>query len=272
MTHDDFKNKWENLIFAPLDLPVPPIELNKLIDWCDSNPNFERQHAEKLLGKKYSDEEWEVRNWGGGYTFWQSYFVKHVMTGWDQDFLTHFPEIQKWLDTLPIKEGKRFTFGFLRQYDTETLKEKKQFPNSTMHVDENASFGLRWFLNNNQNNLYFHPFSVDNKTAMDNYIDWPVTENGSVKITSQGLPYPNPKYFSSKTLRVNTRKNTAFLLGQVKAAHSIQHEITNDKFTFIVQPIGNIEHRWDWQKVDEILVKSIAKYPEEVIWHEDFYN
>lgn len=272
MNHEEFKNKWKNLIFAPLNLPCPPIDVDKLTEWTNNNADHERKFYENIEGKPFTDEYWEERTWGARGALWESYFVHDPWQGDYGDFFDHFPDVKDWFKTLPLVEGKRLTFGFLKQRDTTVLQEKNQYLSSTIHTDEVGSFGLRWFLNNQQNNLFFYPAKVEIDGVITKQLQR-FNEAGTVLYTDDNVPLPNEDLLYPNYVKVNTRKDTAFILGQLKAAHWIKHESSLiDKYTFIVNPIGILEHRWDWTKVDAILTESIKTHPDEVIYHNDFYN
>ena len=273
MNHTEFVNKWKNLIFSPLNIPCPPIDTDILTEWTNNNADHERKFYECIEGKPFTDDSWEEITWGDRTALWESYFVHDPWQGDYGDFFDHFPDVKEWFKTLPLVEGKRLTFGFLKQRNKAILQEKNQYLSSSVHIDEVGSFGLRWFLNNQQNNLFFYPAKTEISSnelgaslqLMDKY--------GSMKFTKDNAPLPNENLLYPDYVQINTRKDTAFILGQVKAGHWIRHESSPvDKYTCIVKPIGTMEHRWDWAKMDAILTESIKTYPDEVIYHNDFYN
>lgn len=282
MDHFQFTEKYKNLIFTPLDIPPPPVDKDKFKQWHEQRPLYEVEFTNRFSPPDYIytwEQHLEILK-SCKFTLFDSFHVQvqnNTIQWKDPEFFDQFPEVEEWFKCLPLPEpNKRFVFGWLSQTPSDLLNQLNKPLFSPIHIDELNSFGLRWFLNNTQNNLYFYGTKPD--ITMADFYD---QERGDIQTYTQthcpsgavnqwGLPVPNENFLSTP-IRINTRADTGFMMGQIKAAHVIKHELDNrDKATFIVQPIGLKEHRWNWSKLDKIVQQSIKKYPEETIWYEDF--
>lgn len=268
-----FKKKYNDLIFAPLDFPVPPLDIDKLLQWSKNRPDFEYEE----LAARYPDatkEKFDKMMQESAFPLVTSYRVCRSQSGWNEEFIADFPQILDWVETLPLVKGKRFTFGWLYQNDVDYLKNLNKPLCSPIHVDEIGGFGLRYYLGNKKNNLFFYGtkntiHDVPNITN-DNFSTDVITHlhiDNKLQFSKEGYPIPNENFYN-KPVKINTTENTSFILGQEKAAHFIMHEHT-PKFTFIVQPIGKIEHRYDWNAIDKNIQTVFQAKPEEFIWYED---
>jgi hypothetical protein len=226
-----------------------------------SRPSYTIEEHEKILNNT-------------PFPFFNSFRVCTPHNGWDEEFVDSFPDILDWSRSLPLVEGKKFTFGWLYQYPRDYLTNSKKPLCSPIHVDEIGGFGLRYYLENNDNNLFFYGTKTSIKDVKD--IDNPDVPTHKkthkfvkeeMQFTEQDYPVPCD-YFFNKAVRINTRKNTSFLLGQEKAAHFIMHE-QQPKFTFIVQPVGKLEHRYDLAQIDKNIQATLLERADEFIWYDN---
>ena len=278
MDYQEFHAKWQNLIFTPMDIPIPPCDPQQLQKFMDMYPGH--SHDEKMqrkrLGKvmhKRNNRESEM------YNFFRSFHVIDTMPDTPlicEDFAEMFPDVPKWLESLPLAPGKRLLFGWISQLAQSVVPNLDTSITSTIHVDEAGSFGLRWFINNTDNNLYFYGTKPD--ITLPSIIASKSHEKPSHfiyhdKINTQynkhDIPRPS-EHFYSDPIKISTKPHTGFMLGQQKAAHVIKSESHPHKCTFIVQPIGKLEDRWLWPELNQIIEQSVKNHPSETIWHEDF--
>lgn len=274
MNFQEFKQKYENLVFAPLELEPPPLDSDKLLAWTKENSDFELREFQEI-DPTYTEEKHIDMIKKCEFPLFTSFRVCTSKKGWNKDFVDNFPDIIDWSKSLPLPEGKKFLFAWLYQHDAELLKKLKRPLCSSIHTDELSGFGLRFFLENNKNNLYFYGTKktiADITDSATENIAYKVYHkngdgNGVLEFDENGFPVPN-EHFYNKPVKVKTRKNTAFLLGQVKAAHFIMHE-HSPKFTFSVQPEGKLEHRYDYARIDKEIQAALQTRSEEFIWHED---
>lgn len=277
MEHAEFIQKWQNLIFTPLDLPQPPCDKLLLREFMQMFPghnheDYVKHHVYGKVPVRNHDPDVE-------YEFFRSFrVVNNILPWYCEVFADMFPDIPLWLSTLPMVPGKRFSFGWISQLEESDDSSINTMEYSNIHVDEPGSVGLRWFLNNTDNNLFF--YATNHDITIPEIISQNPGVQQSKKLYHDNLDRVNPwhgipqanHYFLSDPISINTSADTAFMLGQTKAAHVIKKESHDDKCTFIVEPAGNLEHRWDWQKLNTLIETSIENHPTETIWHEDFCN
>lgn len=278
MNYQEFHDKWKNLIFTPMDIPIPPCDTKKLQEFIDLYPG--QSHDEKMQLKRHGKVLYK-RNHDDleMYNFFRSFHVIDTMPATPiicEVFAEMFPDVPEWLESLPLAPGKRFLFGWVSQLPPSLDSDSKV--TSTIHVDEAGSFGLRWFINNFDNNLYFYGTKPDitipdiiasdpnEKTSYGAYHDTLNTQ-----YNNHDIPRAN-KYFYSEPIKISTQPHTGFMLGQHKAAHVIKPESHPHKCTFIVQPVGKLEDRWLWSDLNQIVEQSVKNHSTETIWHEDFCN
>ena len=278
MSHQEFMHQWRDLIFTPIDIPGPPCDPELIAEFMHDWPGttyhkhvLDSIHTPERTGQTYdSNTEWD---------FFQSFVVKNSSTElpWhDTRFQKMFPDVPDWIQTLPMTPDKNYAFGWIAQLPTAEIIQTNPGNTSMIHTDETGSVGLRWFKQNTDNNLYFYETKPEytiqeiydlslpeTKYCMDLYH----SPDRSVD-PDTGLPRPN-KYFKPQSVRINTRPDTGFMLQQANACHVIKKESQQAKYTFIVEPIGNFEHRWDWYRLNEIVTQSILRHPDEVIWRSD---
>jgi len=272
MNFQEFKKKYENLVFAPLEFDPPPLDPDKLLAWTKENADFEIKEFQEI-DSSWTEEKHKSAIQESKFPFFSSFRVCTSRNGWNDDFVSNFPEILDWSKNLPLPKGKKFLFAWLYQHDVKVLEKFKKPLCSAIHTDELSGFGLRYFLENNKNNLYFYGTKKTTadiaESATENIAHkvYHKTKDGILQFDKNGFPLPSEDFFN-KPVKVNTRKNTAFLLGQVKAAHFIMHE-RSPKFTFSVQPVGKLEHRYDYTRIDKEIQSALLTRPEEFIWYED---
>ena len=277
MTHKEFHDAWQNLIFTPLDISNPPCESQKLAEFMSMFPGH--SHEDQVY--KFLTGEAPVRSHYDKveFNFFRSFHVINTIfpKPWRCDlFAEMFPEVSDWIETLPLAPEKRFNFGWINQLSAPDVPDIDISQTCNIHVDEPGSFGLRWFKNNLDNNLYFYGTRPDvtipslvesctgNKTSWNLYHDQKNTYHAD-----HGIPRANHNFYNEPR-KISTASDTGFMLGQHRAAHVIRNESHCNKCTFILETVGKLEDRWLWSELNELVEKSIDNYPGETIWHEDF--
>jgi hypothetical protein len=283
MNHGDFNKKYRDIVFIPTVLEPPPFDLEKLHKWIKDNPNLEYEYYctkfnLDITSKEFYDMKWDHGNYSA---FFKSYYVCDYKLGWwNESFNQTFPEVLEWAKTdIPVKDGKRYQLGIVTQRSLEELKEHGRAFSSSIHTDE-EDIGLRWFFNNKNNNLFFYKTKVPvddlkkqatdearNSVTMFNKI---TADTELVMNEELGVPYANDNCYSVP-IKINTVPTTGWYLNQYQSAHVIAHEIDNpEKITIILDAIGNKEHKWDWERLDDMMVESLEKYKDQAIFLDDF--
>ena len=284
MNHTEFLNKFKDIVFIPTILDPPPFDLEKLYNWIADNPYVEYDYYCTKFQQDMPLEEFYEMKWSkGNYTtFFKSYYVcDYKMGWWNESFNKTFPEIIEWAKTgIPVTDGKRYQFGIVTQRSISDLKNHNRAFSSSIHTDE-EDVGLRWFFNNKNNNLYFF------KTKKPVY-DMVTSETGEVtggianfnQINSDldlimneklGIPHANDNCYRTPIKINTTNETTGWYFNQHHTAHAIAHEMDNpDKLTIIIDAIGNKEHKWDWQRLDNIMTESLKKFRDQAIFLNDF--
>jgi len=285
MNHKEFLEKYKDIVFIPTVLEPPPFDLKKLYKWIEDNPNIEHEYyCTKFNLDMPSDEFYDMKWVQGNYSvFFKSYYVCDYELGWwNRSFNETFPEVLEWAKTgIPIKEGKRYQFGIVTQRSLEDLKEHGRVFSSSIHTDE-EDIGIRWFFNNKNNNLFFYKTKVPVDDLKAQATD--ETRNSVVmfnKLTPEvelvmneelKIPYASDNCYSIP-IKIDTAETTGWYLNQYRAAHVIAHEMDNpEKITIILDAIGNKEHKWDWERLDNIMTESLEKYKDEAIFLDDFID
>ena len=281
MNRSEFLDKYKDIVLLPLVLDVPPFDLQKLYTWLDNNLDFEYLYHCAKNGNDISKDDYYKAKYASNHNaFFRNYFVRDYKLGWwNQNFNETFPEIIEWFDKeLPIPigaKGKRFTFYILKQHSIAELESHNKPLCSRIHTDEN-DLGLRWFINNKNNNVYFYK---TRKPVLELRQEWDgqgdlynkLTDDNDLIIDhSRGIPMSNENCIGTP-IRINLNENTSWLMNQRQSAHAVSHELDNsDKITLIVQSYGVEEYRWDWTKLDEILSDSLIKNRQQGIFYDDF--
>lgn len=277
MNHQEFHDKWKNLIFTPLDLPGPPCDSDLLAEFMSEYPGYSHEDNMHLtMHGYYPQRDHDPHT---EYDFYRSFHVINtkIQKPWKCEvFAEMFPDVPQWLASLPMAPQKRFAFGWINQLSQCDVPDVNLSTTSNIHVDEPGSFGLRWFSNNLDNNLYFYgtkpdtniPDIISQKPGVNTSLEM-YHDTNNTTLTDHGIPRANHNFYTEPK-KINVHANTGFMLGQHKAAHVIKTESHAHKCTFIVEPIGRLEDRWMWSELDLIVSQSVKNHPTKTIWHEDF--
>lgn len=286
MNHEEFLEKYKDIVFIPTVLDPPPFDHGNLIKWIKDNPQVEHEYYCKKFNVDISLDEFLEMKWGDTNftTFFKSYYVCDYQMGWwHEGFNTAFPEVLEWAKTIPTKPGKRIQFGVVTQRSLATLHEHKRQLCSSIHTDE-SDVGLRWFINNKNNNLFFYKTKKPVKEIIDGInlgedsdrfqgarlFNLMTDDNKFVLNETLGIPRPNEFCFPDP-IQINVDENTGWFLNQHQSAHAIAHEINNpDKVTIILDAIGAPQHKWDWDRLDKIMQDSLETHRDKAIFLQDF--
>jgi len=283
MNYHEFINKYRDLVFIPTVLPPPPFDLKKLHTWIGNNPDLEYHYYCAKFQSDISVEKFYEMKWSAGNytTFFKSFYVcDYHMGWWNESFNKAFPEILEWAKIgIPVKDGKRYQFGIVTQRSLKDLEDHNRAFSSSIHTDE-QDVGLRWFFKNKNNNLYFFKTKKPVHDIFTNEAG--ETTSGIAafnKVTADmqivmneklGIPHANKNCYS-KPIKIDTVETTGWYLNQYHTAHAIAHEMDNpEKITIILDAIGNVEHKWDWERLDVMMTESLEKYSDSAIFLNDF--
>jgi hypothetical protein len=269
MDFDSFVEKHKNLIYAPLDIEVPHIDVEKLIAWGIENkekviyePYVYSRKKFTPGGHIYSKEEWLGRN---DSKFWQTYYVR-ANGQWLADFDVQFPKLKKFFKTLPLTALG--TCGYL--YQNPNLADVDTSP---VHTDEAEGLGMRLTIGQDISGLYFHKIKkgVDPKEAKGNYMVSsgsydPLNEYNHYKIVDRNFVI-NETYLESEKIFATPPKKFAqlFVMTNDIAPHAaIKKDCPRVTFAFFGK--SNYKERFNWQELDQMLIKSKEKYQDNFIY------
>lgn len=269
MLYEEFASKYHNLIYAPLDIKLPNLDLNKLID-------YSLKHRKELIYDPYcyamtrykpKVTKVDVDSYlaSSQQSFWETYYP--LLEGkWLANFDTEFPELIKLFNDLPMPNFG--TLGYLYQnnnFDCES---------GPIHFDQKKGLGIRITFSSDTHGLFFHkpihPLDsdqpenlmikrkVDEINILDDYGD-ALIKNGSYVINEEIL-HPKRIYAT----QTNTTAQ-AFILTNELAPHAVLKR-KNPSITFAVFGKKDHKERFYWDQLDKILTTTQEKFPNSFIW------
>lgn len=271
MNFDVFREKYKNLIYAPLDIEVPYVDVKKLIQWGID-------HKEEVIYDPYvssikrykpdleifSKEQWLTRN---DDRFWQSYYVRSN-SEWLAGFDKEFPQLYKFLKSLPMVALG--SVGFIVQN-----AERSDVDTSPIHTDEGEGLGMRLTIGEDVSGLYFHKFKkgITKKEASgryqqlaENYVYNRLHDYGHYKIVDRNFVINTDVIESERIYAVPPKQHAQlYLLTNDVAPHAVELKKC-PRVTFAIFGKSNYHERFYWQDLDHILERSKEKYNKNFIY------
>ena len=274
MTFDEFKDKYRNLIAAPLAYDPPEVDLTKLLAWAAANMDNEYNLA-VYHGFTGTREEFDASR-DSTISLWDSFFLLSGKPGspstWYNDFDKLFPEIAEFVSRMPILGEPMF--GFILQKPQEINQELNPYHICRIHTDERDSFGLRLYLNSTKNRMMFYGCQegLDIETIV---AQGDGTRDGFHKrdaegqlVFRDGVPLASDKFFAEPVATKFKTADTVFIFNNFKAAHYVHHEQDN-KVTFLIMGRRGVQMRYDWKKIDESLQQAMLTRGDEFLYYDD---
>lgn len=247
--------RFKDLLYVPLDMPVPEIDIEKLLEWSmNVDPNHPNQQGYITMpdGKVMLTPEQATKNQLGYYP-WQSIWMKRSTKfvpendGWMQDFLDTFPDLAKYMYSYPLKELSAVNLMW-------------QKPNNAVmiHSDPEHWFGMRLYVNNPSDSpLYFLP----THEALDERIDLVTTDINDPRL--KDIANTNKKFTKF------FKSTYPWVLNNVRAFHAVDpvpYELGSRAVIVIHGKFVNGESPLDYDKLYDLLERSTEKYKEYCIW------
>lgn len=279
MDFAQFKAKYQDMIICPLPYKVPDFNYDRLIAWADENRESEFIFRVNK-GSPLSVEELKAAALSAKLSFFESYFLltkgASDASEWNYDFDKHFPEIANFVNELPVVGEKHF--GFIRQRPMHEIQAVNPHGVSHIHTDEHGGFGLRFYINSFNNDLYFYglrdgeiPEFIERRkqevSSFGNVDIFHKTEGGN-PVVAAGVPLAHESFYPTPVKSRLRDPNSVFLLNNIKAAHFVKLESTN-KLTFLIQGRTSIEKRYDWARLDKDIQNSLREKPAEFLYYDD---
>jgi len=285
ITYTEFCKKHDNLMFAPLDIELPPVTPAELVSWCEQTGGAYRNYAkeagisiEELLLTLYPAhfETTNIMN------LTSLFMVKESPNPITPSFANAFPEFESWFNGLSISTGiNNVTIALLRQ-DNNTILDNLGLPDfSPIHHDNPGAYGLRIYLNNKNNNMFMFPkkerFGYDT-FSLGIYGDklHALDENQKVVTDSNGFPVPNDDYINKPVRARTPNKDTAFIMNEANSAHVVIREHQDlpapdeEKFTFLILPTPYaFDQTYNWGELDQVINKAIDANKEYCIFYDE---
>jgi len=224
--------KYDDLIFAPLDLPLPPaIDAEVFVEWMKSDPlktgAYPKQHYEKVIGKPYP---WLMR----------------VLRDDFEPLRIAYPEVYQYAMSYPLKTVRNIIF--LAQDGHQSV---------FTHTDSDGLIGLRFYLaNKNSEGLHFY----QGRERYDYFNTYQRHENGEPK-------QPDLKrYFKMEEKVYATFPDgcRSFVLNSARAAHGVDANTCKlgDRIAVLVQ--GEV----DMDRYEALVAQSLERYGSHAIWYD----
>lgn len=249
--------RFKSLLYCPLDLaPMPEIDLQELLDWSMSvssdHPN-QRGSIKLPSGQTVLTPEQATKNKYGFYP-WQSIWMKRSAdfvpenNGWMMDFVEKFPAIVEYIKQFPLKE-----------ISAVNLMWQKEGQPVMIHSDPEHWFGMRMYLANTPNSLLYF---MKTHAPINERVDYVTFDKEDAKLQEI----------------VNTEKHFIkylqpahpWIINNVRAFHGVENypNALGTRAVLVIHgKFVNGESPLDFDKLYDILVRSVAKYPEHCVWY-----
>lgn len=271
MNFDEFNEKYKNLIYAPLDIEIPYVDLQKLLDWGINNQeqviyepyvaSIKRYRPDKQI---YSKEEWLNRNQN---KFWQSYYVR-AESKWLAGFEKEFPALKNFFKSLPM--AALGSTGFIVQNPATS-----DVDTSPIHTDEVAGLGMRLTIGDDISGLYFHKFKkgITKQLAATRYMHYAdnnipdlLNDYAHFKIQDRNFII-NEDFLEKERIYAQPPKQRAqlYLLTNDIAPHAVELK-KGPRVTFAFFGKSNYSERFYWEELDRMITVSREKFENHFIF------
>jgi hypothetical protein len=253
-------DELRNLIYVPLDMPEPPkVDIDLFLDWVfNKSPRLVGKVNNPETGEKIMHhEERGMKGWG--YYPWTQVSAFHhgYSDTWIAEFDKIFPEVVEYIHLFP--------YNMLAGVSILLQKSSVRVP---LHIDTDDWLGMRFFLHNEvkENVLYFHKRKTDENNRVQTYIlD---NSNDTVKVQDWEKYFHTDKKIYSK----HPAPRHAWAMSSSRAVHGLdpfEYEKCS-RITFLIHAHRpTIQHNaWNTDKLYDLLIRSLDKYPDYAIWWE----
>jgi len=271
MNFEAFNEKYKNLIYAPLDVEIPYVDVEKLIAWGIKNQeqviyepyvaSIKRYRPDKQV---YSKEEWLARNQN---RFWQSYYIR-ADSKWLAGFDKEFPELKKFFKSLPM--AALGSTGYIVQNPTNS-----DVDTSPIHTDEGAGLGMRLTIGDDVSGLYFHKFKpgITKQQAAsrymhfaENYVYDTIDDYAHFKIQDRNFIINEDFLEKERTYAHPPKRNAQlYLLTNEVATHAVELKKC-PRVTFAFFGKSNYNERFYWEELDRMITVSREKFENHFIF------
>ena len=257
MYNAEFIEKWKNLLYIPLDVPVPEFNYDKLCNWVDTSTH-RNEHDMHLTYETESET-------GAVHGTYRCMYAKD-RDGWVGDFDIKFPEYMDFFKSLPLNYFS--TMYLVRQ----TPEKAGPLTSWYIHVDETNQFGLRVFLNKSSKGPTFYKIKeaalsdtyYDDNFYMKNSDGIAIIKNGSY-VPNPDVLYPDPYYTASPC-----DTGTVSIVNNISAAHTGEYTLDGEsRFFFVFHPAQDANISMiDFDELDVMIGDALTKYPEYALYYE----
>lgn len=249
MNREEFNKKWEDYFFVMLDLPTPNVDVGKLENWVRT-----KAHSQKDALRVYSNVQENRLN------YINSTIVYRIMDHgeWFYEFDKEFPEIVKFINTLPVKTDKW-------QLVVESPKENS-IKSTSIHVDELKCFGFRAYLNHSRETPVI--YRIKEGVSVNRLTEFNKLDSSDDYIIDDGMFMPDLELLEQDTMQLTECPNTGYswLLNNTKVAHAgIYPDEGPDKYILFPATNDPATDILVYDMLDDILTKSIVKNKDYII-------
>ena len=250
-------DKFSDLIYCPLDLPEPPIiDLDELLEWSKNiSPDHPNQSQSILLpdGKTIQTPEAATRRTLGYYP-WLSIWMKRSNqfvpqnNGWMQEFIDKYPDLYNYVLQFPLKETS--AVNLMWQYEDTPVM---------IHTDPEHWFGMRLYLNNTPDAPLFFLKAKERNNHRIEYIATDINDPKlaeHVDINKHYVKYYKPSF--------------PWILNNFRALHGVDksnNPLGKRAVIVIHGKFQNNESPLDFDKLYDLLERSVEKYKDYCIWY-----
>lgn len=272
MIYEEFCSKYRNLLYAPLKISLPELDIKKFIDWSLLHRKELVYQAYVYGRQKYapgqeilSESKWLERNQKN---FWESYYPL-LGDKWICNFDTLYPELVDLFSRLPLTSLG--TTGYLYQ-NTNGLGLRS----GPVHTDERQGYGIRITYSEDTSGLFFHrpKLGIDLKEHVHNLmlpkdqsetID-PLDDYGMFKVKNGDYQINEQILHSERIYAVPPNRTAqAFIFSNDLAPHAVVKR-SSPSITFACFGKRDHEQRFNWSQLDKLLEESMAEYQNNFIY------
>ena len=221
--------KYDDLIFCPLDMPIPPnIDPMALVEWMKTpgTINMPKMAFEKVTKQEYP-------------------WLSRIASEGCEEVKEAFPELYEYLKSFPFESIEHMVF----------LAQRGHQPIFT-HCDSDWLCGMRLYLTSkNREGLHFYK----GKERYDEFLTYRVTEKREVIQAD----WEKTHHMDKPVYATFPENSHAFMLNSGRAAHAVDANTCELGERIAVL----IRGKYDKQKLEDLIARSLAKHGNHAIWY-----
>jgi len=269
MDYDDFNEKYKNLVYAPLELDLPDLDLDKFLAYSFAHRKELIYDPYLYSMNKFSPNEPIVGLneylESTGKSFWIT-FYPWLDGKWLADFDKKFPELVDMFNKLPMPTFG--ALGYLYQNNEFNLTDS-----GPVHFDEREGLGIRITFGEDTHGIFFHrPKESLNQLDLNNFMLKKTSNIDTLDIYGE-FEIKNGRYVVNENILDPTRiyaqppnkTKQAFILTNQLAPHAVLKR-KGHSITFASFGRKNHKERFYWDRLDKLLTTSMIKNPNSFIW------